>query len=81
MPQEPSVHHAGFVNLIGNPNVGADTTPEEFLRGREMLLSTVAPYKEIEFYCAAEPLAGEVAGLIPEPVFPMELYFQYPWNQ
>jgi hypothetical protein len=69
------------LQLVGNPNVGADTAPEEFLRGREMLRETVSPYKEIEFYCAAGPLAAEVAPLIPEAVFPMELYFQYPWNQ
>ncbi len=68
------------LHLVGNPNVGADTAPEEFLRGREMLRETVSPYKEIEFYCAAGPLAAEVAPLIPEAVFPMELYFQYPWN-
>ncbi len=69
------------LHLIANPNLGPDTTPEEFLAGRELLQTTVVPYKPIDFYCAESTLAEAGAAEIPEAVFPMELYFQYPWNQ
>ena len=78
-----SVTHLTFsqLRLIANPNLGPDTTAEEFLRGRQELQETVVPYAPIEFYCAEANLAPAVSPAIPEEIFPLELYFQYPWNQ
>lgn len=69
------------LHLVGNPNLGDETTPETFMEGYKMLNETVAPYKALDFYCAEASVAKAVADRIPEPVFPMELYFQYPWRE
>ena len=69
------------LHLIGNPNLGDGTTPENFMEGYKMLNETVAPYKTLDFYCAESSVAQVVAGEISEPVMGLELYFQYPWRE
>ena len=68
------------LHLVGNPNLGDETTAENYLDGCRMLRETVGPYKEIEFYCAEESLSPSVAEEIEEWVMPMKLYFRYPWR-
>ncbi len=69
------------LRLIGNPNLGPGTTPAEFLEGYRMLRQTVAPYKALDGFCAERAVADAVAGQIPEPVSPLDLWFQYPWRE
>ena len=69
------------LHLIGNPNLGPGTAPEEFAEGRRMLTETVAPYKPLDFYCAENSIAEEAARLIPERVMGLDLFILYPWRE
>ena len=68
------------IRLIGNPNLGDETTLEDFLEGYASLCETVEPYKHVDLYCARQSVARAAAGRIPCPVMPLKLYFQYPWR-
>ncbi|MBR0077228.1 MAG: 50S ribosome-binding GTPase, partial [Bacteroidales bacterium] len=42
MPQEPTEHRAGFVNLIGNPNVGKSTLMNQLVGERLSIITAKA---------------------------------------
>ena len=64
------------LRLVGNPNLGSETTREEFQEGCRMLSETVAPYRPIAFVCARSGLGGSA----PWPVLELTPLLSYPWN-
>ena len=66
-------------HMIANPNVGAETTAEEFLTGLQKTVEMISPYKEIEAACVREELLPEVRGKTDVPLFPVRLALTYPW--
>ena len=66
------------LRIVGNPNLGPETTAEEFLEGCRMLRTTVEPYCPISFYCAREGIVPVEDA--PGPVMELKLYLSYPWN-
>lgn len=60
------------VELVGNPNLGPSTTPEDIREGlrRLNLLREGAP---LRFLCALERLSGPLAAEAAEPVLPLRL--------
>ena len=64
------------LRLVGNPNLGPETTEEEFLEGCRMLEETVAPYRPISFVCARSGLEASS----PWPVMELTPLLSYPWN-
>ena len=44
------------LQLVGNPNLGPDTTADDILSGEQMLVELVGPYKPINFLCVADAL-------------------------
>jgi len=75
------VSHIELRNLrfIGNPNLGAETTAEEFREGAELLRSMLESIVKIDFFCAREELLGE----LPEDygIMPLKLLMGYEWQQ
>ena len=69
----------GDLRVVGNPNLGPETTAEEFLEGCRMLRETVEPYCPVSFCCAREGLIPETDA--PGPLMELKLYFPYPWNE
>lgn len=69
------------LRLVANPNLGGGTTAEQVLEGCRMLRDTVEPYKPLDFYCAEDSLADEIAGRLDRPVMALRLFFQYPWRE
>lgn len=68
------------LRVIGNPNLGPETTVQDVLDGAAHLAELVGPYKHIEFLCARRDLAREAAAGQDLPVFPLTLSLTYPWN-
>lgn len=69
------------VRLIGNPNLGLETTPEDVVQGTKNLLETVAPYKPFDFFCVWDRLEEAVRARLNVSLFPLQLYFTYPWSE
>ena len=69
------------LRLIGNPNLGLETTPQDVAEGCRRLLEMVAPYKPLEFFCVRDTLLEETARYIQVPLLPLRLYLTYPWAQ
>ena len=69
------------VHIVGNPNVGPDTTAGEVILGARQLEEMVGPYKPIDFYTVQERLFPETEGKVPGSVFPIRLYLTYEWVQ
>lgn len=67
------------VQLVGNPNLGADTAAADIASGLRTLTELVAPYKPIHFFCAESSLVPKLQNF-PYPLFPLHLYFSYPWQ-
>lgn len=68
------------LRLAANPNLGLQTTAADVRSGMRSLLDMVAPYKDLDFFCAMESLAGETAPGFPYPMLPLRLYLTYPWD-
>lgn len=67
------------LRILGNPNLGPDTTADEVVEGAEKLREMLLPYKPIDFYAAREELAPELEGRLPGPLFPIRLALTYQW--
>lgn len=67
------------LRLLGNPNLGPDTTAEDVLSGAGRLVEMVGQYKPVDFFCAREELAPALRGRLPGPLFPIRLYLTYEW--
>ena len=69
------------LSLLGNPNLGPETTAEEVLAGARRLEEMVGPYKPVELYAVCRPLFEAVQGELTAPCFPIDLYLTYEWVQ
>ena len=67
------------LRIIGNPNLGADTTAEDVLAGAARLTELIAPYRPIACICVRTALFPAVKSRLGLPVRPIELYLTYPW--
>ena len=63
------------IHIIGNPNVGALTTVQEFVDGIRQIQNLIHPYKEVEWACVREELYKDIKKYsIRLPVLPLHLY-------
>ena len=69
------------LHLVGNPNLGASTDGRDVIDGARRLAEMVSPYREVEFLCVENRLYEQVKGAIPLPLFPLERYLPYPWEE
>lgn len=69
------------LRLVGNPNLGETTTPEDVLQGADVLRDLVEPYKPVEFLCVREELEERVREKTDRPLVPLKLYMTYPWSE
>ena len=67
------------LRMLGNPNLGPDTTAEDVVEGAHRLAEMLSPYKEIDFFAVRRELAAELAGRMPGPVYPIDLHLTYEW--
>lgn len=67
------------LRLIGNPNLGPDTTPADVAEGARQLVDMVGPYKPVDFLCVQDRLCELLLEELPCPVLPIQLYLTYPW--
>ena len=67
------------LRLLGNPNLGPETTAEDVIAGAEKLEEMIAPYKPVDFYTAKEELAPQLRDRLPGPLFPVRLLLTYEW--
>lgn len=69
------------LHLLGNPNLGPHTTVEEVIDGARKLIETVEPYKPVEGWTVLRPLAAQAEAALNRPVFAIDLYLTYEWEQ
>lgn len=67
------------LKLVGNPNLGPETTPADVAEGAQQLVDMVGPYKPVEFLCVQDQLCPALPEGLPCPVLPIRLYLTYPW--
>lgn len=67
--------------IVNNTHLCGETTLDDILKGAELARSlsrqTGLP---VVHHAVAKPFAAQAAALLPEPVFPMELYMKKPWE-
>ena len=63
-------------SFVCNPNLGADTSEQEFFEGVEKTRAMLDPYFPVEFCFAAKALYEKVADKCSLPVFPLRLYLK-----
>lgn len=68
------------LRLIGNPNLGRDTTPADVLQGAKTLEALVGDYKPVELFCVWEELYDQVRAKLDRPLVPLKLFLTYPWE-
>ena len=78
-----SVSHVALdrLRLVGNPNLGPETTPADVAEGAWQLAGMVGPYKPVEFLCVEERLCPSLPEQLPCPVLPIRLWLTYPWAE
>lgn len=69
------------LRLIGNPNLGPDTTAGDVAEGAGKLAEMVGPYKPVDLLCVEEGLCPALPDGLPCPVLPIRLYLTYPWAE
>lgn len=67
------------LRLIGNPNLGPETTTAEVAIGAQQLVDMVGPYKPVDFLTVRKELCPDLPEGLPCPVLPIRLYLTYPW--
>jgi len=67
--------------LLANPNLGEETTAEEFLQGLDKTVRMLSPYAPVEAACVQQRLYGEVSARTQLPLLPLQLHLRYPWIQ
>lgn len=68
------------LRLVGNPNLGLETTVEHVRQGAQDLTEMVGAYKGFDFFCVRDDLYGKVREDFPYPLFPIQLHLTYPWS-
>ncbi len=69
------------LTLFGNPNLGPETTEDDVLSGAAQLENSVGPYKPVEGWSVRRELSARVKDQLNAPVFPIDLYLTYEWEQ
>ena len=69
------------LKLVGNPNLGPETTPADVAAGAARLVEMVGPYKPVEFLCARRELCPELPEGFPCPILPLRLYMSCEWER
>lgn len=69
------------LTILGNPNLGPTTAEADVLFGAKQLEETVGPYKPIALYSVQCALCEGVRRKLNAPVFPIDLYLTYEWEQ
>lgn len=69
------------LTLLGNPNLGPATEETDVLSGARQLEKTVGPYMPVSLYSVRRPLYDGVRKALNAPVFPIDLYLTYEWEQ
>ncbi len=67
------------VHLINNPNMGVDTTADEFMEGMSQMDEIIRPYMSIDFACVKEEIYNEIKNRTDVLLFPIHLYLTYEW--
>lgn len=67
------------VHLINNPNIGKDTSADEFMEGLDGMNRIINPYMTLDFACVKEDIYDEVKNRTDVNLFPIHLYLTYDW--
>lgn len=67
------------LRLVGNPNLGPETTPADVAEGTRRLWELVSPYKPVDYLCVRRELCAALPEGLPCPVLPIRLWLTYPW--
>ena len=68
------------LRLVGNPNLGPETTAGHVRQGAYDLVELVGAYRGFDFFCVREDLYSQVRETFPFPLFPIRLHLTYPWS-
>ena len=75
------VSHLKKFHIISNPNLGFETTAEEFAAGIDKTRRMLEQYVPVEGACVREEIFDAAAGLTELPLLPVRLYLKYEWNE
>ena len=64
------------LRLVGNPNLGPETTPADVAEGARRLWELVSP---VDYLCVRRELCAALPEGLPCPVLPIRLWLTYPW--
>ena len=67
------------IKMINNPNLGPETSVDDFIEGCRKMDAMVNPYKKIEFACVREAIYEDVKNQVDVDLMPLHLFLQYPW--
>ena len=67
------------LRILGNPNLGPETSADEVAAGAQKLTEMLGQYKSIDFFVVRRELAELVQGRLPGPIFPIDLMLTYEW--
>ncbi|MBQ9249141.1 MAG: hypothetical protein IJ179_02110 [Oscillospiraceae bacterium] len=70
--------HLQRLVFLGNPNLGIETTAEEFLRGCDELDKVLGAYVSVAFYCIEEKLMSKLT--TERKLLPLHLQMGYEWQ-
>lgn len=71
--------HLENIAMINNPNIGPETSVDDFISGVVKMSEMITPYKEIEFACVNQHLFEHVKGKVSTEVMPLNLYLTHEW--
>ena len=74
------VSHLRHFSIISNPNLGFETTAEEFAAGIESTRQMLERYVPVAGACVREEIYPDAAALTTLPLLPLHLYLTYEWN-
>lgn len=69
------------LHILGNPNLGPETTVSDVITGAASLKKMIEPYKPVDFYAVKSELASGLSDRLREPVYPIELLLTYEWEK
>lgn len=67
------------IYLLGNPNLGAQTTTEDFIKGLDKIDELFGDITVVNSACVKKELYDEVRGKTDKNLIPIELYLTYSW--
>jgi hypothetical protein len=75
-----AVSHLRRFHIIANPNLGFETTAEQFAAGMERAKQMLERYVPVEGACAGESIFPVVSAGTELPLLKLHLYLTYEWN-